>query len=1402
LVGTPADYTITQEDGNTRISYQDDLIAIVEGTPNLSVLPFFSRDGRFFLASLDAEGFAESTEFNFYEDLYLDLNPDVVAAIANGEYESAFDHYAKVGRLEGREGVIFNGTGIFGGNDIVTDLGGDGEAALIGVPISNLEIDEATEQFGIETASDGTGEIDALIGTEAMNLFVLGKNGSLDNPTPTPFYVGNGDSDYAKVWDFDTTADFLFLAGSLNDYIFEGLAPYAELDDDSVTPKWEKETKIYTKEGDLVAIIDGIDSLTPFPANNPGGFYLVSGENTHLAETVEPTFFEPYYLIQNPDVQGLIDAGEYASAYDHFIQVGQFEKREDTFFNGTEGDDVITALGYESIITGVPISEASYAGGIDIKPTNLGSGQVDTLMGGLGYESFIMLGNGTVLNDTPNSFYLGNGDADYARIKGFTVDYNFAEERYNIYHVPVLGGDGTKYTYESIDGDTHISLNGDLVAIVEDVPILIPDAQGEGLTYLYSPDFDAWYTDTNTPRFFAEETYLANNPDVQSLIDTGEYESGIDHFLHKGIFEAGRIAVYQGTAGNDNEVWGTGTSIIFGVEVTDIDTESLTYTTGSTGVGEVDLISGTPYANTFVLGNNGESFYVGNGDEDYVTVEIFDATKDRVLLAGAYEDYTFETVAGEEEGKGDLKILTKEKDLVAIVKSLGGKVADLKSFTGSTPDGATYLISLENEFFSIYAEPYFYADIYPIQNPDVDALIAAGEYTSYYDHFLKAGQFEEREDTFFVGTEGNDILYALGYETVLVGVPIEDAIYRPSIDVVPLSLGEGEIDVLYGGNTFEAIYVLGSSNLLNETPQAFYMGEGDADYALIKDFSPNDIIRLGDDTTKFTQEVVDGNLKISKDGDLIAIVENTTDLLVTAGDEGYNLTKAQAFIEGTAGDDTIELSGADFDGRAIGVDLVVNENYRQVATSNGTGEFDTFDFVDTEAANYIYLGFITENSPDTPETFYLGNGDADYALIKNINGVLDYPVLIPGKFEDYEVEIVDGNTRISKEGDLIAIIEDDVFVPESEADGYLNLYSSESQYYVATSQPFFNEDIYFANNPDAADAVAADQYASGFEHFMKVGLLEGRYAYYGGTSGDDGINAIGNSYVTGVPITGFDTATEQFTTETMGMGEVDSLTGTVGVNKFILGGSGESFYLGEGAADSATVSGFDILKDFIFLAGTIEDYSLETIEGSLNISQDGDLVSVVEGIESLEVYTGNTPDGGFYLVGSELQPEPETPTPIFGSTDSDTIDVVGVNQLVFAGAGNDLIDAIASEGDNRIYAGTGDDTLILGSKDVLTGQDGDDRFFVQTGGDNSLTGGMGADQFWLANGEIPTSANMVTDFTLGEDVIGIAGIGASFETLTLTQEGMNALVAFDGNDLAILKGIQVTDLNGDSFAFV
>ena len=165
--------------------------------------------------------------------------------------------------------------------------------------------------------------------------------------------------------------------------------------------------------------------------------------------------------------------------------------------------------------------------------------------------------------------------------------------------------------------------------------------------------------------------------------------------------------------------------------------------------------------------------------------------------------------------------------------------------------------------------------------------------------------------------------------------------------------------------------------------------------------------------------------------------------------------------------------------------------------------------------------------------------------------------------------------------------------------------------------------------------------------------------------------------------------------------------------------------------------------------------------------------------------------------------EPEVPTfePVFGSIDGDTIEVVGSNQIIFAGDMNDLVDASTGEGENRIHAGSGDDIVILGESDRAFGNDGDDSFFVLSGGENTITGGEGADQFWIASAEIPDAANIITDFTAGEDVIGIAGLGIGFEDLSITQVEGDALITANSSDLAILQGIDSSTLIESDFVF-
>ncbi len=101
--------------------------------------------------------------------------------------------------------------------------------------------------------------------------------------------------------------------------------------------------------------------------------------------------------------------------------------------------------------------------------------------------------------------------------------------------------------------------------------------------------------------------------------------------------------------------------------------------------------------------------------------------------------------------------------------------------------------------------------------------------------------------------------------------------------------------------------------------------------------------------------------------------------------------------------------------------------------------------------------------------------------------------------------------------------------------------------------------------------------------------------------------------------------------------------------------------------------------------------------------------------------------------------------------------------------------------------------------DVLDGGPGDDKLYASRN-NNLLIGGSGADEFWLANNDLmPTKAHKIEDFELNRDRIGIGISGVSFENIGRTQVGNNTWVTALGTELAILTGIQASELNGDHF---
>ncbi|UBF26363.1 hypothetical protein K9N68_33510 [Kovacikia minuta CCNUW1] len=187
----------------------------------------------------------ETTRFD--EELYLFANPDVKKLIQQGKYKSGQDHYSQIGQTAKKPNgekyeSFFTGTN---GNDTVQGFGKGEHAHFSGVKIEIVP--KKGDALPLRPQSLGRGEMDTLIGTkEGGNEFLLGSFITSVNPKAEPFYVGNGDQDYARIQNFNKSKDGVVLAGEPNQYKFESV---------------DGNVRISTVGGDLVAIVEGVDKL-------------------------------------------------------------------------------------------------------------------------------------------------------------------------------------------------------------------------------------------------------------------------------------------------------------------------------------------------------------------------------------------------------------------------------------------------------------------------------------------------------------------------------------------------------------------------------------------------------------------------------------------------------------------------------------------------------------------------------------------------------------------------------------------------------------------------------------------------------------------------------------------------------------------------------------------------------------------------------------------------------------------------------------------------------------------------------------------------------------------------------------------------------------------------------------
>ena len=153
---------------------------------------------------------------------------------------------------------------------------------------------------------------------------------------------------------------------------------------------------------------------------------------------------------------------------------------------------------------------------------------------------------------------------------------------------------------------------------------------------------------------------------------------------------------------------------------------------------------------------------------------------------------------------------------------------------------------------------------------------------------------------------------------------------------------------------------------------------------------------------------------------------------------------------------------------------------------------------------------------------------------------------------------------------------------------------------------------------------------------------------------------------------------------------------------------------------------------------------------------------------------------------------------IFTGSGVDTI-YAGTRDVITGGGGDDWFSAEAGDG-NRISGGLGNDTFIIGSaSNRALGGAGDDKFYVLGGaGTNHLNGGAGADQFWLVSeiGDRPAAKQYVMDFQLGADKVGLQGV--AFSTLSFSQVGGDTLLKVAGVEVGHFTNISAASLNNQS----
>jgi len=260
-----------------------------------------------------------------------------------------------------------------------------------------------------------------------------------------------------------------------------------------------------------------------------------------------------------------------------------------------------------------------------------------------------------------------------------------------------------------------------------------------------------------------------------------------------------------------------------------------------------------------------------------------------------------------------------------------------------------------------------------------------------------------------------------------------------------------------------------------------------------------------------------------------------------------------------------------------------------------------------------------------------------------------------------------------------------------------------------------------------------------------------------------------------------------------GTSGADTLWGNGTGNSIIEGGAGNDSLIGQATGITYLVGGSG---DDTYTVRSTSTYVIEVANGGTDTVATYVNYTLPDNVENMRLM--GTAD--LTVSGNALDNR------IVAGTGNDTIYGLDGNDLLQGGTGNDYIDG--GNGNDTITGGSGNNTLLGGAgDDTIKGGTGNDIIDGGTG-NNTMTAGSGNDTFRFVTADLATySTNTINNFTHGNDIIDLSLVDANKLTVTrnevFTFLGQGAFDKVAGElryDVVNGSAYVYGDLNGDGVA--